>query len=139
MDSNLKLGFEFSNAFSEKSDELPLFMRQDGIRGCLRLGNPSGEEVEKVKLILRGMAITTVDSNHAHTRRLLIQHHRSWVSGTIFASQAEGHPKNTTYDRCTGLVWCERWTRRSRGRSLRFQFPAPEGTLCFGRTFQQWR
>lgn len=56
MSSGLKLDFEFSNAFAEKKDNLPLFMRQDGIRGCLRLSNPGGEAMDKVKLILRGTA-----------------------------------------------------------------------------------
>lgn len=55
MSSSITLGFDFSNAFSEKTDDMPLFMRRDGIRGCLKLLNPRGEEVDKVKLILRGV------------------------------------------------------------------------------------
>lgn len=55
MTSSLKLEFDFNNAVAEKKDDLPLFMRQDGIRGTLNVENPNGEMVEKVKLILRGM------------------------------------------------------------------------------------
>jgi hypothetical protein len=52
--SDLKLEFEFSNAFSEKKNDMPLFMREGGIKGCLRLNKSGAVEVEKVKLVLRG-------------------------------------------------------------------------------------
>jgi sulfur relay (sulfurtransferase) complex TusBCD TusD component (DsrE family) len=55
MSSTLKLDFEFSNAFAEKQNEIPLFFRQGGVQGSLKLGNPAGDSVDKVKLILRGM------------------------------------------------------------------------------------
>ena len=65
MSSSLKLEFEFSNAFVEKKNDLPLFLRQGGVQGSLRLGNPNGESVDKVKLILRGK---TPDESSGCTR-----------------------------------------------------------------------
>jgi hypothetical protein len=62
MSSGLKLRFDFSNAFAEKKTDLPLFLRQGGIKGCLTLSNPGATEVDKVKLVLRGEAFGALKS-----------------------------------------------------------------------------
>src|ERR1700749_4170781 len=51
--SGLELEFEFSNTFPEKNKDIPLFMRHGGIKGCVKLRNCGGHDVDKVKLVLR--------------------------------------------------------------------------------------
>ncbi|KIV99511.1 uncharacterized protein PV09_08817 [Verruconis gallopava] len=79
MSSGLELSFEFSNAFPEKKEDHPLFMRQGGIRGCLKLRNPGGIEVDKVKLILRGYMFNTI----GHGCQELYQPHKLRMESKI--------------------------------------------------------
>jgi len=53
----LKFEFDFSNSFSSSDSNVPVFLRHRGVRGSLRVENVTANEVEKVKVVLRGLFI----------------------------------------------------------------------------------
>jgi len=48
------------NAFAEKDKSLPVFLRERGIKGTLRVTNADGRRIEKVKLVLRGFFVNMI-------------------------------------------------------------------------------
>jgi hypothetical protein len=54
MAEELKLDFHFSNAHASREESTPVFLRHRGVRGSLKAKYGAENNVEKVKLVLRG-------------------------------------------------------------------------------------
>jgi hypothetical protein len=54
MPEDLQLDFHFSNAFASREKASPVFLRHRGIRGSLKARFGAENDVEKVKVVLRG-------------------------------------------------------------------------------------
>jgi hypothetical protein len=55
MAEELQLDFHFSNAHSSREQSAPVFLRHTGVRGSLKAKYGVENNVEKVKLVLRGL------------------------------------------------------------------------------------
>jgi len=54
MPEELQLDFQFSNAYAAREQSSPVFLRHRGIRGSLKAKHGAENDVEKVKVVLRG-------------------------------------------------------------------------------------
>jgi hypothetical protein len=60
MPEELRLDFHFSNAFASREKASPVFLRHRGIRGSLKAKHGAENDVEKVKVVLKGMFVPFV-------------------------------------------------------------------------------
>jgi hypothetical protein len=59
MASATKLSFQFAGAFVQHEDTSPVFLRHAGVQGALRILSPPGTEVDKIKIVLKGLHFPT--------------------------------------------------------------------------------
>jgi hypothetical protein len=51
---NIELNFEFENAYRQREETVPGFLRNRGIKGVLRSTKKARTTLDKVKLVLKG-------------------------------------------------------------------------------------
>jgi hypothetical protein len=54
MPEELKLDLHFSNAYASREKASPVFLRHRGIQGSLKALHGEANDVEKVKVVLKG-------------------------------------------------------------------------------------
>lgn len=55
MSKELGFEFRFSNAFAGREESSPVFLRHKGIQGSVNVKYVAENEVEKIKVVLRGL------------------------------------------------------------------------------------
>jgi hypothetical protein len=51
--------FDYANAYGTRENQIPVFLRCQGVRGSLEVENSSPRSIDKVKIILKGKGSKT--------------------------------------------------------------------------------
>jgi hypothetical protein len=50
----LNMKFDYANAYGVRENQIPVFLRCQGVRGVLEVENLSAKAIDKIKIILKG-------------------------------------------------------------------------------------
>ncbi|KAF2675298.1 hypothetical protein BT63DRAFT_34033 [Microthyrium microscopicum] len=80
-EKNLKLQFEYENAYCMRENASPVFLRCQGVKGSLKVDNGSSRNIDKVKIVLKGTMMNVLQ--HHTNCSTSLEPHRLLAAETI--------------------------------------------------------